>query len=217
MSDDHTAKFLVCLQVIKRAVRNVYEMSLEDFIFHHPAQIALLGIQFQWTADTQAALVAAKSDKTIMAKNMKKTDAILRCVAACDGLIVMMEPSAHHRMGLCAQYRCWSQCSSTYPLQQPTVERLVGPSTLLKMEPGQQAASATEQPTPLPSHAPDMCLCDWLHREMVMITLRTDLNRIQRTNLETCITVHMHQKESTEDLMRKKVHWTCFPPVLLLP
>lgn len=65
-------------QVIKRAVRNVYEMSLEDFIFGHPAQIALLGIQFQWTADTQAALVAAKSDKTIMTKNMKKTDAILK-------------------------------------------------------------------------------------------------------------------------------------------
>jgi len=38
-----------------------------------------------------------------------------------------------------------------------------------------------------------------------MITLRTDLTRIQRTNLETCITVHMHQKESTEDLLRKKV------------
>lgn len=38
-----------------------------------------------------------------------------------------------------------------------------------------------------------------------MITLRTDLTRIQRTNLETCITVHMHQKESTEDLVRKKV------------
>jgi dynein heavy chain len=71
-----------CLQVIKRAVRNVYEMSLEDFIFHHPAQIALLGIQFQWTADTQAALVAAKSDKTIMSKNMKKTEAILRWAAA---------------------------------------------------------------------------------------------------------------------------------------
>ena len=29
------------------------EMSLEDFIFSHPAQVALLGIQFQWTADTQ--------------------------------------------------------------------------------------------------------------------------------------------------------------------
>jgi len=65
-------------QVIKRAVRNVYEMGLEDFIFGHPAQISLLGIQFQWTADTQAALVAAKTDKTIMTRNMKKTDALLR-------------------------------------------------------------------------------------------------------------------------------------------
>lgn len=32
-------------------------------------------------------------------------------------------------------------------------------------------------------------------REMVGITLNTSLTRIQRTNLETCITVHMHQKE----------------------
>ena len=34
-------------------------------------------------------------------------------------------------------------------------------------------------------------------REMVMITLRSELTKIQRTNLETCITIHMHQKEST--------------------
>lgn len=34
-----------------------------------------------------------------------------------------------------------------------------------------------------------------LLRQLVDITLRTDLTRIQRTNLETCITVHMHQKE----------------------
>lgn len=32
-------------------------------------------------------------------------------------------------------------------------------------------------------------------RELVTITLRTDLTRTQRTSLETCITVHMHQKE----------------------
>jgi hypothetical protein len=50
---------------------------------------------------------------------------------------------------------------------------------------------------------------DALLRDMVMITLRTDLTRIQRTNLETCITVHMHQKESTEDLVRKKVGTAC--------
>lgn len=35
-------------------------------------QVSLLGIQFQWTADTQAALTNAKTDKTIMSKNMKK-------------------------------------------------------------------------------------------------------------------------------------------------
>jgi hypothetical protein len=46
---------------------------------------------------------------------------------------------------------------------------------------------------------------DGILRDMVILTLRTDLSRIQRTNLETCVTVHMHQKESTEDLLKKKV------------
>ena len=45
---------------IKRAYRNVQEMALEDFIFGHPAQIALLGIQFQWTADTQVRFAAGR-------------------------------------------------------------------------------------------------------------------------------------------------------------
>ena len=36
-----------------------------------------------------------------------------------------------------------------------------------------------------------------LLREMVALTLRPDLTRNQRTNLETCVTVHMHQKETT--------------------
>lgn len=46
---------------------------------------------------------------------------------------------------------------------------------------------------------------DAILRDMVAITLRTDITRNQRTNLETCITVHMHQKESTEDLLKKKI------------
>ncbi len=39
--------------VIKKAARTVNEMSLEDFLFSNSAQVALLGLQFQWTADTQ--------------------------------------------------------------------------------------------------------------------------------------------------------------------
>ena len=39
--------------IIKRAARSVNELSLEDFLFNNPAQVALLGLQFQWTADTQ--------------------------------------------------------------------------------------------------------------------------------------------------------------------
>ena len=45
--------------LIRRAARSVNEMGLQDFLFGHPAQIALLGLQFQWTADTQARCMPA--------------------------------------------------------------------------------------------------------------------------------------------------------------
>lgn len=54
-------------------------------------------------------------------------------------------------------------------------------------------------PPPRPTQA------EALLRDMVNITVRSDLTKNQRTNLETCITVHMHQKESTEDLVKKKI------------
>ncbi|KAK9841874.1 hypothetical protein WJX81_008571 [Elliptochloris bilobata] len=105
--------------IIRRAARSVNEMGLQDFLFSHPAQIALLGLQFQWTADTQVALASAKTDKGSVTRASRKAEALLR--------------------------------------------------------------------------------------EMVAITLRQDLTRIQRISLETCITVHMHQKESSEELVRKKI------------
>jgi hypothetical protein len=129
-------------------------MSLEDFIFHHPAQVSLLGIQFQWTADTQvgrfallslsspseqtpfyscalcllccrccctrqihhtlhpgqAALAGAKTDKSVMVKNMKKTDALLRWVT--------VPPSADCRS------RAWPPAGSAL-LQHRTAETLL--------------------------------------------------------------------------------------------
>lgn len=39
--------------IIKGAASHVNEQPLSEFLFSHPAQIALLGIQFQWTGDTQ--------------------------------------------------------------------------------------------------------------------------------------------------------------------
>ncbi len=52
---------------------------------------------------------------------------------------------------------------------------------------------------------------DALLREMVAVTLKSDLSRIQRTNLETCITVHMHQKETSGVLI--SLPDTCYIPV----
>ena len=42
-------------------------------------------------------------------------------------------------------------------------------------------------------------------RDLVALALRKDLTKLQRTALETCITVYIHQKEATEELVRKRV------------
>ena len=105
--------------VIKQAHEDVNEQDLETFIFQHPAQISLLGIQFLWTSDTQGALTVAKKEKSAMQKAFKKTDAILK--------------------------------------------------------------------------------------EMIVITTRPTLGKNDRKNLETCITVHVHQRDTSEDLIKKRV------------
>lgn len=124
-------KDTVCA-VIKQAQRDVYNQELEPFIFSHPAQISLLGIQFMWTADTQvrqrirdslrstvtgawrpmkqqiltrecvfglvqAALANAKTDKSIMSKNMKKMDGILKEMVT---ITVKTSLSKNHRTNL---------------------------------------------------------------------------------------------------------------------
>ena len=105
---------------IRQAVKDMQTQSLEEFIFSHPAQVALLGLQFQWTTDQQAALHAAyRQEKGALTKVLKKAEATLS--------------------------------------------------------------------------------------ELVSLTLRSDLTPTQRSSLETCITVYMHQKEASEELLKKKV------------
>jgi dynein heavy chain len=42
-------------------------------------------------------------------------------------------------------------------------------------------------------------------RDMIVITTKTNLTKTQRTNVETCITVHVHQRDTTEELVKKRV------------
>eukprot|EP00899_Mesostigma_viride_P009796 jgi/Mesvir1/18818/Mv04309-RA.2 len=105
-------------EVIRRAYLDVNELTTEEFVFHHPAQVSLLGIQFQWTADAQTALATSKADKSVMSKAMKKQDALLR--------------------------------------------------------------------------------------DLVALTMR-ELSSNERTNLETIVTVHVHQRDTFEELLKKKI------------
>jgi dynein heavy chain len=105
--------------IIKMANSAVFEQELEQFIFGHPAQISLLGVQFLWTADMQGALTIARKDKTAMSKANKKADALLK--------------------------------------------------------------------------------------EMITITQRPTLGKNERKNLETVITVHVHQRDTSDELTKKRV------------
>ena len=105
--------------VIRMAHGEVQEQDLETFIFQHPAQVSLLGIQFLWTSDMQTAIADAKKDKAGVGRAVKKSDALLK--------------------------------------------------------------------------------------EMIVITTRSTLGKNERKNLETCITVHVHQRDTSEDLQKKRV------------
>ena len=58
--------------IIRKAHDEVQTQQLEEFIFGHPAQISLLGIQFMWTNDMQSALTIAKQSKEAMREAFKK-------------------------------------------------------------------------------------------------------------------------------------------------
>ena len=42
-------------------------------------------------------------------------------------------------------------------------------------------------------------------KEMIVITTRTTIGKNDRKNLETCITVHVHQRDTSEELMKKRI------------
>ena len=109
---------LAVRSIIKMANSAVFEQELEQFIFGHPAQISLLGVQFLWTADMQEALTVAK-DEAAMNRANKKADALLK--------------------------------------------------------------------------------------EMITITQRPTLGKNERKNLETVITVHVHQRDTSDELFKKRV------------
>ena len=44
-----------------------------------------------------------------------------------------------------------------------------------------------------------------LLKEMIVITTRPDLDKNDRKNLETVITVHVHQRDTSEELLKKRV------------
>ena len=105
--------------IIRKAHDEVQTQELEEFIFGHPAQISLLGIQFMWTNDMQSALTVAKQSKDAMREAYKKQADMLK--------------------------------------------------------------------------------------EMIVITTRTTIGKNDRKNLETCITVHVHQRDTSEELMKKRI------------
>ena len=45
---------------------------------------------------------------------------------------------------------------------------------------------------------------DDLLKEMIVITTRPTLGKNDRKNLETCITVHVHQRDTSEELIKKR-------------
>jgi len=174
--------------VIKRAASNVNEMALADFLFGHPAQVALLGLQFQWTADMQARAAPRMPSSQGRPAACRLTEAPLPCTSL-------------RRQRSAPPFDYGEACpSNTPPTTMPARRSRPGtPRTPLAGSPRRRRAQVALATAKTDKGAVTRAArkAEALLREMVAITLRQDLTRIQRISLETCITVHMHQKESS--------------------
>lgn len=52
--------------MIKSAALDCEAMAIDEFTHKYPSQVALLGIQFIWTLDSEVALYRSKSEKGVM-------------------------------------------------------------------------------------------------------------------------------------------------------
>ena len=70
----------------RRAAVDCLSQSLPEFIKGYCAQLCLLGIQLQWTQLSQAAITAAKTDKSIMQNTQKQITGITKelCIMTTD-------------------------------------------------------------------------------------------------------------------------------------
>mmetsp|Transcript_13743 Transcript_13743/g.31844 ORF Transcript_13743/g.31844 Transcript_13743/m.31844 type:complete len:4493 (+) Transcript_13743:136-13614(+) len=80
--EDYLTKLVIQMQQsMKDVCRDVSvdceSIGLEDLVKKYPAQVCLLGVQFQWTRDAQDALTKAKTDKLIMGNANKKIAQVL--------------------------------------------------------------------------------------------------------------------------------------------
>lgn len=63
--------------IVRNAAADCGTIALGEFIDRYPAAVALLGIQFIWTADVQEALNKSKTEKRAMPDTNKKVNAIM--------------------------------------------------------------------------------------------------------------------------------------------
>eukprot|EP00762_Andalucia_godoyi_P000483 ANDGO_03248.mRNA.1 Dynein gamma chain len=63
--------------IVRNAAADSGSMGLREFIDQYPSAVALLGIQFIWTADVQEALNRSKTEKRAMSDTNKKVSGIM--------------------------------------------------------------------------------------------------------------------------------------------
>ena len=68
--------------ITRNAASDYSVLSLEDFIIKYPAQIALLGIQFLWTDDSESSLLRSKTEKGVMNQSARPAQLAGRVLAA---------------------------------------------------------------------------------------------------------------------------------------
>lgn len=96
--------------MIKSAALDCEAMAIDEFTHKYPSQVALLGIQFIWTLDSEVALYRSKSEKGVMnsmnRKNLQRLNDLIainlkseKDLAECESMLCAAWP-----VGQCFQF-----------------------------------------------------------------------------------------------------------------
>ncbi|KAL3930957.1 MAG: hypothetical protein SGPRY_001318 [Prymnesium sp.] len=181
--------------VIKSAALDCEAMAIDEFTHKYPSQVALLGIQFIWTLDSEVALYRSKSEKGVMNSMNRKNLQRLNDLIA-------INLKSEKDLAECARMPCaaWpvGQCLQFMARGIEGLACIVRPTAMAKgMVKVKDADSVRARPKARARAEASL--------EILTAPSLVAVGKWTRKKVETMILVDVHQRDVFDDLVKKKI------------